>query len=100
MTELYVTYVLYKDKNGFYNETKICREVDLEDIIEKNGLIESFYGENVYVESFNGLNKDNQIIFIKNNSLFYVPISDVVKEITEKLHRVNERSYKCKLYGL
>lgn len=66
MNKIYAPYLIYKDKDGYYKETKYNSEIDF-DVLEKNsGIIESFYNETVKVEAINDF-RNNNFILIKDN---------------------------------
>lgn len=66
MNKIYAPYLIYKDKDGYYKETKYNSEIDF-DVLEKNsGIIENFYNEPVKVEAINDF-RNNNFILIKDN---------------------------------
>lgn len=83
MEKIYAPYVIYKNSNGFYNETKLLKEINFEELLKNKGLIESYYGDQIKVNSINGIFENNKIIFIENNVPVLVSIEDVVKETTK-----------------
>lgn len=67
MNKIYAPYLIYKDQNGFYNETKYHSDIDF-DVLEKNsGIIDSFYGEKILVKAINGNLINDKFIFIENS---------------------------------
>lgn len=83
MEKIYAPYVLYKNLDGFYNETKLLKEINFEELLKNKSVIESYYGDEIKVESINGIFEDNKVIFIENNSPVLVSVEDVIKETTK-----------------
>ncbi len=101
MNKIYAPYLIYKDKDGYYKETKYHADIDF-DILEKNsGIIEGFYNEDVKVEAVNGNFSNNNFIFIKDNKPLEVSQDFVLNnlrnlfiEILKEFSKSNYLDYK------
>lgn len=82
MEKIYAPYVLYKDNSGFIYETKLLEEIDLQQLLNNNGYINTYYGERLKIESINGNFINGNIIFVKEGKITEVSIDNIIENAT------------------
>lgn len=83
MTKIYAPYVIYKDESGFYNETKFINDIDFDILEKQNGLVTSYYDDEVKVEAINGVLSNNNIILIRDNKMVELSFNELENKVTD-----------------
>lgn len=84
MEKIYVPYIIYQTDSGFYSETKLQKELAINELVNNNGIITSFYDEEIKAAGLNGvLSENGNNILVKDGKIIEITQEEVTKKITD-----------------
>lgn len=97
MEKVYVPYIIYKESSGFFNETKFQAELNIDELLKNDGIVTSFYDEQVKVECLNGvLSENGNHILIKDGKAVEITQDEIVKKITDLFTKLSYEAINAK----